>query len=126
MCSESFERNDRFNVVYKWDDFIFPFEPKQTMSHGFSQFNKRADIRFDEFVDHVQICSQKRHRMLMNPAEVLYEMSAVQRLRSLYVAILYVLLSFPIQIPCHPAVRSEEHTSELQSPCNLVCRLLLD
>src|SRR5256885_12338776 len=23
-------------------------------------------------------------------------------------------------------VRSEEHTSELQSPCNLVCRLLLD
>src|SRR5256885_12607751 len=24
-----------------------------------------------------------------------------------------------------PAVRSEEHTSELQSPCNLVCRLLL-
>src|SRR6266566_8734946 len=26
--------------------------------------------------------------------------------------------------PCRP--RSEEHTSELQSPCNLVCRLLLE
>src|SRR2546426_8121140 len=29
----------------------------------------------------------------------------------------------------HPAAtgdRSEEHTSELQSPCNLVCRLLLE
>src|SRR5580658_8269765 len=26
--------------------------------------------------------------------------------------------------PC--GVRSEEHTSELQSPCNLVCRLLLE
>src|SRR5215467_5943009 len=25
-----------------------------------------------------------------------------------------------------PAMRSEEHTSELQSPCNLVCRLLLE
>src|SRR5256885_12297786 len=25
-----------------------------------------------------------------------------------------------------PADRSEEHTSELQSPCNLVCRLLLE
>src|SRR5256885_2527176 len=25
-----------------------------------------------------------------------------------------------------PTVRSEEHTSELQSPCNLVCRLLLE
>src|SRR5256885_14330472 len=38
--------------------------------------------------------------------------------------------------PCHEALarevhlksqsRSEEHTSELQSPCNLVCRLLLE
>src|SRR5256885_5460370 len=26
----------------------------------------------------------------------------------------------------HGLVRSEEHTSELQSPCNLVCRLLLE
>src|SRR5256885_8473465 len=25
-----------------------------------------------------------------------------------------------------PPPRSEEHTSELQSPCNLVCRLLLE
>src|SRR5205807_6884147 len=25
-----------------------------------------------------------------------------------------------------PVIRSEEHTSELQSPCNLVCRLLLE
>src|SRR2546426_2879583 len=25
-----------------------------------------------------------------------------------------------------PMLRSEEHTSELQSPCNLVCRLLLE
>src|SRR5688500_19647612 len=29
------------------------------------------------------------------------------------------------QKPQPPLVRSEEHTSELQSPCNLVCRLLL-
>src|SRR5256885_10509961 len=28
-------------------------------------------------------------------------------------------------IPPAPRGRSEEHTSELQSPCNLVCRLLL-
>src|SRR5256885_5795504 len=25
-----------------------------------------------------------------------------------------------------PPLRSEEHTSELQSPCNIVCRLLLE
>src|SRR3989454_5843930 len=28
--------------------------------------------------------------------------------------------------PVRQGVRSEEHTSELQSPCNLVCRLLLE
>src|SRR5256885_8917734 len=27
---------------------------------------------------------------------------------------------------CQWGMRSEEHTSELQSPCNLVCRLLLE
>src|SRR5205807_3219414 len=32
------------------------------------------------------------------------------------------------EVRCEPAARgrSEEHTSELQSPCNLVCRLLLE
>src|SRR2546426_7337175 len=34
-------------------------------------------------------------------------------------------LQNPSQPPFCP-VRSEEHTSELQSPCNLVCRLLLE
>src|SRR2546426_8424021 len=28
--------------------------------------------------------------------------------------------------PAQCSARSEEHTSELQSPCNLVCRLLLE
>src|SRR2546426_8120331 len=33
-----------------------------------------------------------------------------------------------IDLQAHPSgyARSEEHTSELQSPCNLVCRLLLE
>src|SRR3989454_3179656 len=31
-----------------------------------------------------------------------------------------------IELPAHKNSRSEEHTSELQSPCNLVCRLLLE
>src|SRR5256885_9405142 len=34
------------------------------------------------------------------------------------------LSGFPT--PLKRAIRSEEHTSELQSPCNLVCRLLLE
>src|SRR2546426_5209425 len=39
------------------------------------------------------------------------------------------LLHLPMGVPRCTAVvclRSEEHTSELQSPCNLVCRLLLE
>src|SRR5256885_8349138 len=36
----------------------------------------------------------------------------------LIVVLLVILSSF--------SLRSEEHTSELQSPCNLVCRLLLE
>src|SRR5256885_8272066 len=35
----------------------------------------------------------------------------------------------PFELDARPhggGVRSEEHTSELQSPCNLVCRLLLE
>src|SRR5256885_9715967 len=35
--------------------------------------------------------------------------------------------SHPVRAdPQEPAPRSEEHTSELQSPCNIVCRLLLE
>src|SRR2546426_4031717 len=32
----------------------------------------------------------------------------------------------PAPLYTNTSVRSEEHTSELQSPCNLVCRLLLE
>src|SRR3989454_6846570 len=32
----------------------------------------------------------------------------------------------PRRAPSPAPARSEEHTSELQSPCNLVCRLLLE
>src|SRR5256885_12144087 len=35
-----------------------------------------------------------------------------------------VLRSMAVSLPL--SLRSEEHTSELQSPCNLVCRLLLE
>src|SRR2546426_1407791 len=36
------------------------------------------------------------------------------------------LRSQPTIVGEHGGRRSEEHTSELQSPCNLVCRLLLE
>src|SRR5256885_3937733 len=36
------------------------------------------------------------------------------------------MMPFFLTIPINRMTRSEEHTSELQSPCNLVCRLLLE
>src|SRR5256885_12770775 len=38
----------------------------------------------------------------------------------------WILPARPTRSPGAPWRRSEEHTSELQSPCNLVCRLLLE
>src|SRR5688500_19429071 len=35
-------------------------------------------------------------------------------------------ITAPAGAPMATVARSEEHTSELQSPCNLVCRLLLE
>src|SRR2546426_6787631 len=36
------------------------------------------------------------------------------------------VLQRPLALGADEDLRSEEHTSELQSPCNLVCRLLLE
>src|SRR5205807_7373866 len=46
---------------------------------------------------------------------------ATELVRELVIA--YVVARFVVQLG---VARSEEHTSELQSPCNLVCRLLLE
>src|SRR5256885_11388858 len=48
---------------------------------------------------------------------------------ALHVLVGLVALHMARRAPDHHrqlAFRSEEHTSELQSPCNLVCRLLLE
>src|SRR2546426_1438800 len=42
------------------------------------------------------------------------------------VSLVLVSPSTEIALKVRSTTRSEEHTSELQSPCNLVCRLLLE
>src|SRR5688500_6100935 len=43
-----------------------------------------------------------------------------------YAAVFFVYPLVLLLLTVSAVVRSEEHTSELQSPCNLVCRLLLE
>src|SRR2546426_4643824 len=45
--------------------------------------------------------------------------------RKIFLAVTITLLLAP-SANAQGSPRSEEHTSELQSPCNLVCRLLLE
>src|SRR5256885_10988612 len=47
-------------------------------------------------------------------------------LRSVQLHLRRELCTGPDDLPRRGLRRSEEHTSELQSPCNLVCRLLLE
>src|SRR5256885_4099941 len=47
-------------------------------------------------------------------------------LAAVFLLTLFLAVRAQIASTYHRATRSEEHTSELQSPCNLVCRLLLE
>src|SRR6266850_4116854 len=67
-----------------------------------------------------KIKSRDAEFSLMRYYEVL--MRILQGLLLLALAV----VALPAQKSAKPPERSEEHTSELQSPCNLVCRLLLE
>src|SRR5205807_6289473 len=61
------------------------------------------------------------HTSRYRPADICESTLSVRKMRGARVARVVVPYRFFAQ-----RRRSEEHTSELQSPCNLVCRLLLD
>src|SRR2546426_8514802 len=62
-----------------------------------------------------------RQALGVEPAELQRLVAASERARH------HAALEARADVVDHVAVgRSEEHTSELQSPCNLVCRLLLE
>src|SRR5688500_20076964 len=65
------------------------------------------------------------HRIVIKPAAIIAVIIPVVGIhdRSL---VLGILLIYPALGVLPFATRSEEHTSELQSHCNIVCRLLLD
>src|SRR2546426_8653083 len=65
------------------------------------------------------------HLSLAEIEQAITRVAGVRRVHDLHV---WTLTSGREAMSAHVVVdeRSEEHTSELQSPCNLVCRLLLE
>src|ERR1039457_3683616 len=59
------------------------------------------------------------------PRSTLFPYTTLFRSMNSYV-VSFVTLDEVLRFFFRCMVRSEEHTSELQSPCNLVCRLLLE
>src|SRR5256885_6030966 len=71
-----------------------------------------------------QAALERAHELLQPPAlHAFHDALHLQELLQQPVHVLNLHARAPGNTP---ASRSEEHTSELQSPCNLVCRLLLE
>src|SRR5256885_12194346 len=81
---------------------LFPYPTLFRSARGAARADERVDLVDEE--DRVGIVDE----LLQHGLQALLEIAAVFGAR---------------QQRTH---RSEEHTSELQSPCNLVCRLLLE
>src|SRR5205807_10635053 len=64
-------------------------------------------------------------RLLPYDGPVYYERSVLRKVARIKVPV-YVFTGWEDMYSRGDMRRSEEHTSELQSPCNLVCRLLLE
>src|SRR5256885_10825318 len=62
-------------------------------------------------------------RSTLFPYTTLFRSETYRRPRNTFVA---GFIGSPAMNLLPGVLRSEEHTSELQSPCNLVCRLLLE
>src|SRR5256885_11851803 len=60
------------------------------------------------------------------PRSTLFPYTTLFRSRSPPTRIATTLKAAATRLSAASGTRSEEHTSELQSPCNLVCRLLLE
>src|SRR5256885_12431774 len=80
---------------------------------------------------HVIVIAERNADVGAAPADLSQQASHTAEVIDDRIAIAWALID-DLEIPATDVVdksgvaRSEEHTSELQSPCNLVCRLLLE
>src|SRR5256885_1845577 len=92
----------------------------------------RREALYDEIRAKALCCSiaeasvEEIDRLNILQATLLAMRRAVLGLRLKPVLVLVDGNQLPVLDVQAEAIRSEEHTSELQSPCNLVCRLLLE
>src|SRR5256885_9600595 len=86
--------------------------PRSTLFPYTTLFRSRA---LGAFEPGMQLLIPLQHADLIPLAQALFLAA------ELHIKVLSVMAA-----PQDNAPRSEEHTSELQSPCNLVCRLLLE
>src|SRR5256885_12768281 len=92
--------------------------PRSTLFPYTTLFRSGNDVRVDVPDGQLAVVRVKRHRVgHRGQAPVLHYLTRRQ-----------IEAQGPLLLADRqaPAVRSEEHTSEPQSPCNLVCRLLLE
>src|SRR2546426_1431013 len=84
-------------------ELLFQVGPRRQLGGELLQLLPRRERIGQLLVEPLEFLPRRHDRLLRHAA------LAVERQRALA-----------------PRYRSEEHTSELQSPCNLVCRLLLE
>src|SRR5688500_20002765 len=82
-----------------------------------------AGVLVDDAI--VEIENIVRH-MRMGKSAYQAAIDAADEIGLAVVATTFSIVAVFLPVGLMPGVRSEEHTSELQSPCNLVCRLLLE
>src|SRR2546426_7536620 len=78
--------------------------------------------------DALPICDARRHPGAVHDLQARRMAKALRRAEAATRPIcgIHPRRGAPARAQRFPRARSEEHTSELQSPCNLVCRLLLE
>src|SRR2546426_8393047 len=104
---------------------LFPVRCTAAITHFFFFFSSRRRHTILQGDWSSDVCSSDLHTLDMRAALRGDDGPGGQR-HQVRTAVSAATPSPSTTLSMRRVVRSEEHTSELQSPCNLVCRLLLE